>query len=36
MVPWQSCVRTNDPGLISVIEGSLTAAEIPYHVATAT
>ncbi len=26
-------VRTNDLGLISVIEGLLTAAEIPYHVA---
>ena len=26
-------VRTNDVGLISVIEGFLTAAEIPYHVA---
>lgn len=26
-------VRTNDVGLISVIEGFLTAAEIPYHIA---
>lgn len=26
-------VRTNDPGLISVIEGLLISADIPYHVA---
>jgi hypothetical protein len=26
-------VRTNDVGMLSVIEGLLTAAEIPYHVA---
>ena len=26
-------VRTNDPGLISAVEGLLLAAEIPYHVA---
>ena len=26
-------VRTNDPGLISVIEALLGGAEIPYHVA---
>lgn len=26
-------VRTNDVGLISVVEGLLTSAEIPYHVA---
>lgn len=26
-------VRTNDPGLISVIEGLLVGAGIPYHVA---
>ena len=26
-------IRTNDVGLISVVEGLLTAAEIPYHVA---
>jgi hypothetical protein len=26
-------VRTNDPGLLSVIEGLLSGAEIPYHVA---
>lgn len=26
-------VRTNDIGLISVVEGLLTSAEIPYHVA---
>ena len=26
-------LRTNDPGLISVIEGLLVGAEIPYHVA---
>jgi hypothetical protein len=26
-------VRTNDPALISVIEGLLAAAEIPHHVA---
>lgn len=26
-------VRTNDPGLLSVIEGLLTEAEIPHHVA---
>jgi hypothetical protein len=26
-------VRTNDPGLISVIEGLLVGADIPYHVA---
>ncbi|HEY0948729.1 DUF2007 domain-containing protein [Nocardioides sp.] len=26
-------VRTNDPAMISVIEGLLTSAEIPYHVA---
>jgi hypothetical protein len=26
-------VRTNDPGLISVIEGLLSGAEIPYQVA---
>ena len=26
-------VRTNDVGLISVVEGLLTAADIPYHVA---
>ena len=25
-------VRTNDPGLISVIEGLLGGADIPYHV----
>ena len=26
-------VRTNDPGVISVIEGLLGGADIPYHVA---
>ena len=26
-------VRTNDPGLLSVIEGLLAEAEIPHHVA---
>jgi len=26
-------VRTNDPGLISVIEGLLGGSDIPYHVA---
>jgi hypothetical protein len=26
-------VRTNDVGLISVVEGLLTSADIPYHVA---
>lgn len=26
-------VRTNDPGLLSVIEGLLAGADIPYHVA---
>lgn len=26
-------VRTNNPAMISVIEGLLTSAEIPYHVA---
>ncbi len=26
-------VRTNDPAMISVIEGLLASAEIPYHVA---
>lgn len=26
-------VRTNDPGLISVIEGLLAGSDIPYHVA---
>lgn len=26
-------VRTNDPVTISVVEGLLTSAEIPYHVA---
>jgi hypothetical protein len=26
-------VRTNDPGLISVIEGLLTGTDIPYYVA---
>lgn len=26
-------VRTNDPGVLSVIEDLLTEAEIPYHVA---
>lgn len=26
-------IRTNDVGLISVVEGLLTAAEIPYYVA---
>jgi hypothetical protein len=26
-------VRTNDPVMISVVEGLLTSAEIPYHVA---
>ncbi|HET6697819.1 MAG TPA: DUF2007 domain-containing protein [Nocardioidaceae bacterium] len=26
-------VRTNDPALLSVIEGLLSAAQIPYHVA---
>jgi hypothetical protein len=26
-------VRTNDPVLLSVIEGLLSASEIPYHVA---
>ena len=25
-------VRTNDPGVISVIEGLLSGADIPYHV----
>jgi hypothetical protein len=26
-------LRTNDPGLLSVVEGLLTEAEIPHHVA---
>jgi len=26
-------VRTNDPAMTSVIEGLLTSAEVPYHVA---
>lgn len=26
-------VRTNDPGIISVVEGLLQGADIPYHVA---
>ena len=26
-------VRTNDPGLLSVIEGLLAGSDIPYHVA---
>jgi Putative prokaryotic signal transducing protein len=26
-------VRTNDPGLLAVIEGLLAEAQIPYHVA---
>jgi len=26
-------VRTNDPGLLSVVEGLLTEAQIPHHVA---
>lgn len=25
-------VRTNDPGIISVVEGLLSGADIPYHV----
>lgn len=25
-------VRTNDPGILSVVEGLLAGAEIPYHV----